>query len=254
MSERGVPLSGRGPPGGAERERTQITVLVADDQPLMRSALRSCLAAESDLEVVGEAVDGRDAIERAERLRPDVVLMDVRMPHLDGVAATRQLVRANGGRPMKVLMLTTFDLDEYIVDALRAGASGFLLKDATPEALVHAVRVVAAGDALLAPTVTRRLLDRYAHHLPAATADLERLLGDLTDRELTVLKLVARGLSNAEIGRVLNLAVSSVKTHLSHLLAKRGMSDRVQLVVLAYESGLVRPGTGPAPEPRRPAG
>jgi DNA-binding NarL/FixJ family response regulator len=237
----------------SERAR-HITVLVADDQPLMRSALRSCLAAEPDLEVVGEAVAGRDAIERAERLRPDVVLMDVRMPHLDGVAATRQLVRGNGGQPMKVLMLTTFDLDEYIVDALRAGASGFLLKDATPEALVHAVRVVAAGDALLAPTVTRRLLDRYAHHLPPATADLERLLGDLTDRELTVLKLVARGLSNAEIGRALNLATSSVKTHLSHLLAKRGMSDRVQLVVLAYESGLVRPGTAPAPEHRRPAG
>ena len=231
-----------------------IRILVADDQPLMRSALRSCLAAEPDLEVVGEAVDGRDAVERAERLRPDVVLMDVRMPHLDGVAATRQLVRANRVRPIKVLMLTTFDLDEYIVDALRAGASGFLLKDATPEALVHAVRVVAAGDALLAPTVTRRLLDRYAHHLPPATPDPERLLGDLTDRELTVLKLVARGLSNAEIGRVLHLATSSVKSHISHLLAKRGMTDRVQLAVLAYESGLVRPGTGPAPEHRRPAG
>jgi DNA-binding NarL/FixJ family response regulator len=231
-----------------------ITVLVADDQPLMRAALRSCLAAEPDLEVVGEAVDGRDAVERAERLRPDVVLMDVRMPHLDGVAATRQLVRANADRPMKVLMLTTFDLDEYIVDALRAGASGFLLKDATPEALVHAVRVVAAGDALLAPAVTRRLLDRYAHHLPPATTDPARLFDDLTDRELTVLKLVAQGLANAEIGRELNLATSSVKTHISHLLAKRGLSDRVQLVVLAYESGLVRPGTGPAPEHRRPAG
>jgi DNA-binding NarL/FixJ family response regulator len=231
-----------------------ITVLVADDQPLMRSALRTCLASEPDLEVVGEAVDGRDAVERAGRLRPDVVLMDIRMPHLDGVAATRQLVRATGGRPIKVLMLTTFDLDEYIVDALRAGASGFLLKDATPEALVHAVRVIAAGDALLAPTVTRRLLDRYAHRLPPVTADPERLLGDLTGRELTVLKLLARGLSNAEIGQALHLAPSSVKTHVSHLLAKRQLTDRVQLVVLAYESGLVLPGRGPAPEDRRTAG
>jgi DNA-binding NarL/FixJ family response regulator len=230
-----------------------ITVLVADDQPLMRSALRSCLAAEPDVEVVGEAVDGRDAIERAERLRPDVVLMDVRMPHVDGVAATRRLARCNGGRPIRVLMLTTFDLDEYIVDALRAGASGFLLKDATPEALVHAVRVVAAGEALLAPAVTRRLLDRYVHYLPPAAADPARLLGNLTARELGVLKLVARGLSNAEIGQALHLATSSVKSHVSHLLAKQGMSDRVQLVVLAYESGLARPGSEPAPERRRPA-
>jgi DNA-binding NarL/FixJ family response regulator len=216
-----------------------ITVLVADDQPLMRSALRNCLSTEPGIEVVGEAVDGRDAVERALRLRPDVVLMDVRMPHLDGVAATRRLARSATGRPVRVIVLTTFDLDEYIVDALRAGASGFLLKDATPEQLVHAIRVVAAGDALLAPAVTRRLLDRYAHQLPPAGRD--PLPPGLTERELAVLRLVARGLSNAEIGQALHLAISSVKTHVSHLLAKCGRADRVQLVVLAYDLGLVWP-------------
>jgi DNA-binding NarL/FixJ family response regulator len=228
-----------------------ITVLVADDQPLMRSALRNCLSTEPGIEVVGEAVDGRDAVERAERLRPDVVLMDVRMPHMDGVAATRRLVASAGG-PIRVLVLTTFDLDEYIMAALQAGASGFLLKDATPEQLVHAVRVVAAGDALLAPAVTRRLLERYAHRLAPAGPDL--LPAGLTRRELAVLRLVARGLSNAEIGQALHLATSSVKTHVSHLLAKCRRTDRVQLVVLAYESGLVWPGTDVVPGDQRPAG
>jgi DNA-binding NarL/FixJ family response regulator len=231
-----------------------ITVLVADDQPLMRAALRACLSTDPGIEVVGEAVDGRDAVERAQRLRPDVVLMDVRMPHLDGVAATRRLARAgtrsSGGRPVRVVVLTTFDLDEYIVAALRAGASGFLLKDATPEQLAHAVRVVAAGEALLAPAVTRRLLDRYAHHLPRGDAR-EGLPADLTDREVAVLRLIARGLANAEIAGTLHLATSSVKTHVSHLLAKCGMTDRVQLVVLAYETGLILPGVSEA-EPLHP--
>jgi DNA-binding NarL/FixJ family response regulator len=222
-------------------------VLIVDDQPLMRSALRTSLTAEPDLEVVGEACDGQEAVDLAERRRPDVVVMDIRMPTLDGVAATRQLTSARPRTPVKILVLTTFDLDEYIVEALRAGASGFLLKDATPEELVHAVRVVAGGEALLAPAVTRRLLDRFAQRLPA-TAASAAAVADLTSRELMVLRLLARGLSNAEIGHALHLAMSSVKTHVSHLLAKRGLTDRVQLVVFAYESGLVRPGDPMAAE------
>jgi DNA-binding NarL/FixJ family response regulator len=217
-------------------------VLIADDQPLMRSALRTTLAAEPDVEVVGEARDGQEAVDLAARHRPDVVVMDIRMPTLDGVAATRLLTAARPSTPVKVLVLTTFDLDEYIVEALRAGASGFLLKDATPEELVHAVRVVAGGEALLAPAVTRRLLDRFAQRLPALADGGAGPVADLTSRELMVLKLLARGLSNAEIGQALHLARSSVKTHVSHLLAKRELTDRVQLVVYAYESGLVRPG------------
>ncbi len=219
-----------------------ITVLIADDQPLMRAALRMSLAAEPDLVVVGEAADGLEAVELAERLQPDLVVMDIRMPNLDGVAATRRLTAPERGQPVKVLAITTFDLDEYVVEALRAGASGFLLKDATPEELVHAVRVVAAGNALLAPTVTRRLLDRYAHRLPPVKPERPELLASLTARELAVLKLVARGYSNADIGRALHLAETTVKTHVGHLLAKLGLTDRVQLVVLAYESGLVQPG------------
>jgi DNA-binding NarL/FixJ family response regulator len=171
-----------------------------------------------------------------------VVVMDIRMPNLDGVAATRRLTSLGEGKPVRVLAITTFDLDEYVVEALRAGASGFLLKDVTSEELVHAVRVVAADNALLAPSVTRRLLDRYARRLPPATPQGLELLGNPTDRELAVLKLVARGHSNAEIGRALQLAETTVKTHVGHLLAKLGVTDRVQLVVLAYESGLVQPG------------
>jgi DNA-binding NarL/FixJ family response regulator len=219
-----------------------ITVLIADDQPLMRSALRMSLAAEPDVRVVGEAADGLQAVQLARELRPDAVVMDIRMPKLDGVAATRQLTESRDGKPIHVLVITTFDLDEYVVEALRAGASGFLLKDVTPQELAHAVRVIAAGDALLAPAVTRQLLDRFARRLPPTGPQGLELLGNPTDRELAVLKLVARGYSNAEIGRVLHLAETTVKTHVGHLLSKLGLSDRVQLVVLAYESGLVQPG------------
>jgi DNA-binding NarL/FixJ family response regulator len=227
-----------------------ISVLIADDQPLMRAALRMSLSAEPDIAVVGEAADGLEAVGLARRLRPDVAVLDIRMPKLDGVAATRQLTALDDGKPVKVLAITTFELDEYVVEALRAGASGFLLKDATPEELVHAVRVLAAGDALLAPSVTKRLLDRYARRLPpVAHPQAPELLAHLTQRELAVLRLVARGHSNAEIGQALHLAETTVKTHVGHLLAKLGMADRVQLVILAYESGLVQPGASWAGDP-----
>jgi DNA-binding NarL/FixJ family response regulator len=220
-----------------------ITVLIADDQPLMRAALRMTLAGEPDIEVVGEAADGVEAVELAERLRPDVAVMDIRMPNLDGVAATRRLTSPGDCKPVKVLAITTFDLDEYVVEALRAGASGFLLKDATPDELVHAVRVIGAGNALLAPTVTKRLLDQYARRLPPATPPSVEMLDTLTNRELAVLNLLARGHSNAEVGQALHLAETTVKTHVAHLLAKLGLADRVHVVVFAYESGLVKPGT-----------
>jgi DNA-binding NarL/FixJ family response regulator len=219
-----------------------IEVLIADDHPLMRAAMRMTLTAEPDLEVVGEAADGLTAVQLARQLRPHVAIMDIRMPILDGVAATECLTDPEQGRPVKVLVITSFHLDEYVVEALRAGASGFLLKDVTSEELVRAVRVVAADNALLAPSVTKRLLDRYARRLPPATPQGLELLGNPTERELAVLKLVARGHSNAEIGRALQLAETTVKTHVGHLLAKLGVTDRVQLVVLAYESGLVQPG------------
>jgi DNA-binding NarL/FixJ family response regulator len=217
-----------------------IDVLIVDDQPLMRSALRTCLAAEPDIRVVGEAADGREAIELAARRLPDVVVMDIRMPRLDGVAATKRITALNGGKPPKVLAITTFELDEYVVEALRAGASGFLLKDATPEEIVHAVRVVAAGEALLAPAVTRRLLDRYARQLPPVSPRGQDPVASLTPRELSVLKLIARGLSNSQIAASLHLAESSVKSHVGHLLAKLGLTDRVQLVVFAYQHGVVQ--------------
>jgi DNA-binding NarL/FixJ family response regulator len=220
-----------------------ISVLIADDQPLMRAALRLSLMAEPDIELAGEAADGRQAVELAERTRPDVVVMDIRMPRLDGVAATRQLTAPGDGKPVKVLVITTFDLDEYVVEALRAGASGFLLKDATPEELVYAVRMIAAGNALLAPSITKRLLDRYARRLPPVTSQGQEVLDNLTGREFAVLNLVARGHSNAEIGQELHLAESTVKTHVGHLLAKLGLPDRVHLVIFAYESGLIEPGT-----------
>jgi DNA-binding NarL/FixJ family response regulator len=215
-----------------------ITILVVDDQPLMRSALRMCLATEPDIKVLGEASDGREAVAMARRLRPDVVIMDIRMPNLDGVAATRQLIAPLDGPPTKVLIMTTFDLDEYIVEALRAGASGFLIKDATPTELVRAVRVVAAGEALLSPRITKRLLDLYAHQLPPA-GRRSTALAHVTQREEMVLKLVAHGDSNAQIGQRLHLAESSVKSHVGHLLAKLGLADRIHLVIFAYDNGLV---------------
>ncbi len=219
-----------------------IRVLLADDQALVRTGFRYILAAERGLEVVGEAADGRQAIELARRTRPDVVLMDIRMPILDGIEATRALAGPEARDPIKVIILTTFDLDEYVVDALRAGASGFLLKDAPPEELVHAIEVVANGDALLAPSVTRRLLERFAADRPASHARPDGL-DDLTERETEVLLLVARGLANAEIAEQLVLGETTVKTHVSRILSKLDLRDRVQIVVLAYEAGLIRPGT-----------
>jgi DNA-binding NarL/FixJ family response regulator len=218
-----------------------ITVLVADDQPLMRSAMRSFIAAEPDLTVVGEAADGAAACRLAEKLRPAVVVMDVRMPIMDGVEATRRITSIPC--PPRVLVMTTFDLDEYIIDALRAGASGFLVKDSPPEELIKAVRLIADGEALLAPSVTRRLLDLRARTMPPVPSESrDQALAGVTGRELAVLKLVARGLSNAEVAQALDLAPSSVKTHVGHLLAKLRLTDRVQLVVFAYEHELVRPG------------
>jgi DNA-binding NarL/FixJ family response regulator len=221
-----------------------VTVLVADDQPLMRSALRTCLDAEPDLAVLAEAVDGADAVRKAERLRPAVVVMDIRMPVMDGIEATRRIVALGGNPPIRVLVMTTFDLDEHIIDAVRAGASGFLVKDAPPEELIQAVRLVAAGQALLAPSVTRRLLDLRGRTLPPLRSTArDAALATITARELTVLRLVARGLSNADIAHDMELALSSVKTHIGHLLTKLGFTDRVQLVVFAYEHELVRPGS-----------
>ena len=220
-----------------------ITVLIADDQPLMRSALRTCVDAEPDLTVVGEAANGADAFRQAQRLRPDVVVMDVRMPIMDGIEATGRIVGLPGAPPPRVLVMTTFYLDEHIIDALRAGASGFLVKDAPPEELLRAIRVIASGEALLSPSVTRRLLELRARTLPPIPSKArDTALVGVTPRELTVLKLLARGLSNIEIAREMDVAASSVKTHVGHLLAKLGATDRVHLVVWAYEHELVRPG------------
>jgi DNA-binding NarL/FixJ family response regulator len=219
-----------------------LTVVIADDQPLMRSALRMCIDAEPDMRVVGEASHGGEAVRLATRLRPAVVVMDVRMPCMDGLEATRRITALPAPSP-RVLVMTTFDLDEYIIEALRAGASGFVLKDSPPEDLLHALRVIADGQALLAPSVTRRLLDLRASTLPPVNdARRDAALAGITARELDVLKLIARGLSNLEIAQVLDLAPSSVKTHVGHLLAKLEAHDRVQLVVFAYEHGLVLPG------------
>jgi DNA-binding NarL/FixJ family response regulator len=216
-----------------------IRVLLVDDQPLLRTGFRMILSAEHDMLIVGEAGNGEAAIEIARKLQPDVVLMDIRMPGMDGIQATRALAGPGVEDPIKVLMLTTFGLDEYVVESLRAGASGFLLKDAPPEDLVEAIRIVAAGEALLAPSVTRRLLDRVASKLPPAHEDSIPALSELTERELEVLKLVARGLSNAEIAEKLVLSETTVKTHVSRVLAKLDIRDRVQAVILAYETGLV---------------
>ena len=220
-----------------------VRILLVDDQALMRAGFRMILESEEGFEVVGEAGDGYEALELVRRTRPDVVLMDIRMPKLDGVEATKRLAGPDVTDPVTVLILTTFDLDEYVYAALRAGASGFLLKDAPPDELVTAIRVVAEGEALLAPSVTRRLLDEFARR-PDPSARPPAALDRLTAREVEVLQLVARGMSNAEIATELFVGETTVKTHVGRVLAKLGLRDRVQAVVLAYEEGLVRPGAG----------
>jgi DNA-binding NarL/FixJ family response regulator len=226
----------------AEAGGVATRCLIADDQAMVREGLAAILNAQQGLTVVGQAIDGTDAVRQARRLRPDVILMDVRMPVLDGLQATRQILGAPAGeaRP-KVLMLTTFDLDDYVYAALRAGASGFLLKDATAAELVSAVRVVAAGDALLAPSVTRRLIADFARR-PAKAPAFPAAMGALSPRETEVLVLIARGLSNAEISQALVIAEQTTKTHIGRILAKLDLRDRAQAVVLAYETGLVIPG------------
>lgn len=215
-----------------------ISVLLADDQPLVRAGFRLILEAEEDFEVVGEAGDGAEAVAATDRLKPQVVLMDVQMPKLDGLEATRRIA-TDANIPTRVLILTTFERDDYVFEALRAGASGFMLKNAAPEDLVRAVRVVAGGEALLAPSITRRVIEDYAQRsTPVKDAPG---LDQLTDRELEVLRLLATGKSNAELAQQLYLGEGTVKTHVSHLLGKLGLRDRVQAVVFAYENGLVGP-------------
>ena len=217
-----------------------IRVLIVDDQALVRTGFRMILETEPDLEVVGEADNGVQGVSLARKLSPDVVLMDIRMPEMDGIEATQQIVSPAGDGP-KVLMLTTFDMDEYVYDALRAGASGFLLKDVPASQLASGVRTVAAGDALLAPSITRRLIEEFAASAAAATAAPPGL-DELTPRELEVFRLVARGMSNAEIAAELVVGETTVKTHVTRVLMKLGLRDRVQAVVLAYEAGIVTPG------------
>jgi DNA-binding NarL/FixJ family response regulator len=215
-----------------------IRVLIADDQALVRGGFASILSTQDDIEVAAEAADGARAVELCRRLQPDVVLMDIRMPILDGIAATQAVTEHGNAR---VLILTTFDLDEYVYSALKAGASGFILKDSPAEELPAAVRTVAAGHALLAPSVTRKVIEEYVR-TPAPGAPLPEAVQALTERERAVLKAMAAGLSNAEIGRQLYLAEATVKTHVTHVLAKLGLRDRLQAAVYAYESGLIRPG------------
>src|SRR5262249_47097167 len=213
---------------------------------------RMILDAEDDLDVVGEATDGREAIDQVRELRPDVVLMDIRMPELDGLEASRRIIAGQGDTAPKILMLTTFDLDEYVYEALRAGASGFLLKDTPPEQLVAAIHVVAEGEALLAPSITRRVISEFVKGAgPKPPAQFPKL-ADLTARELEVLKAIARGLSNAEIARELYVSETTVKTHVARILMKLGLRDRVQVVVLAYEAGLVHPGDQPGAQSSDP--
>ena len=215
---------------------SRLRVVIADDQPMMRAGFKAVLEATGSIEVVAEAATGEEAVAAAEAHRPDVVLMDIRMPGMDGIEATRRLPR------QRVLILTTFGLDEYIIEALRAGASGFLLKDAPTREVVDAVRAVAAGDAVLAPAVTRQLLDQVGRRLPAAVSRTPDGLAELTDREQEVLRMLAVGMSNAEIATALVVSEPTVKTHVSNLLGKLGLRDRVQAVIYAYESGLITPG------------
>jgi DNA-binding NarL/FixJ family response regulator len=221
-----------------------ISVLLADDQVLVRAGFRMIIDAEDGLEVVGEAADGLEAVEAAVRLRPDVVLMDIRMPELDGIEATRRLLAAtrSADPPVRVLVLTTFDLNEYVYDALRAGASGFLLKDTPPGRLVDGVHLIAAGEALLAPAITRRLVEEFAHREPVVPPASAPGIDDLTPRELEVFGLIARGRSNGEIAAALVVSGTTVKTHVARVLMKLGLRDRVQAVVLAYESGVITRG------------
>ena len=220
-----------------------VRVLLVDDQELVRTGFRMILADEAEIDVVGEAGDGRDALTAVAELRPDVIVMDIRMPIMDGVEATRRLAdEPTVYDHPRVLILTTFDVDEYVIEAIRAGASGFLLKDVAPADFVKAIRIVASGEALIAPSVTRRLLDRFARLSVPADEKYAESLRELTEREREVLKLVAQGLSNREIAQRLFLAEPTVKTHISHLLIKLDLRDRTQLVVLAYEVGIVRPG------------
>ncbi|BBC94644.1 response regulator [Streptomyces griseofuscus] len=218
-----------------------IRVLIADDQEMVRQGFTVLLNAQPGIEVVGQAVDGREAITRSAELSPDVVLMDIRMPELGGIQATEHIAVAQPA--VKVLVLTTFDLDEYVYDALRAGASGFLLKDASADKLAEAVRVVAGGDALLAPGVTRRLIAEFSRLHGGRRSPRHRRVGDLTERETEVLALIAQGLSNAEIAGRLVVAEQTVKTHVGRILVKLGLRDRTQAAIFAYESGLIRPGT-----------
>ena len=229
-----------------------IRVLIADDQPLARAGIRMIIESEDDLTVVGEAPDGRQALELCRSLAPDIVLMDIRMPGLDGIAATRQLLEPALGSSTRVIVLTTFDLDEYVYDALRAGASAFLLKDTEPRLLIEAVRAVMAGEALLAPQVTRRLIERFVRlpeRVSREPAPVEDPLKGLTARQREVLALVARGLTNTEIAAAMVVTEATVKTHVSNVFARLGIHDRAQAVIVAYETGLVQPGEPGAVSP-----
>ena len=221
-----------------------IRVLVADDQSMVRAGFRMLLSQEHDIEVVAEASNGREAIDKASRFHPTIVLMDIRMPELDGLQATRRILAEDAAA--RILILTTFDLDEYVYEALRAGASGFVLKDDPPEQLLSAIRTVAGGDALLSPSITKRVIERFAR-IPQLTPRKE--LQDLTERELDVLRLIARGLSNAEIGEKLYISDTTVKTHITHIFQKLDLRDRVQAVVFAYETGLLEAGAQASSSP-----
>lgn len=223
-----------------------IRVLIVDDEPLVRSGVRMILESEHDIEIVGEAADGNEALKQAHALTPDIIMLDIRMPGLDGIETTRRLLERKAAP--RILILTTFDLDEYVYEAMKAGASGFLLKNVPPAKLVDAVRTVADGDALLAPAITRRMIERFVQRAPVG-AGRPAQLAELTERELDVLRLIARGLSNAEIGKALFLSEATVKSHVNRILSKLDLRDRTQATVLAYETGLIEPGDAARAEP-----